>query len=1081
MGESFHRRSGPKADEAELKYIAALQQTCIGPSRLTATVSSLDIQRSLKSRHFLEITHAQARDIVRGLGGRDTPDSVKLSIAQAVATDAYAKSRMQETHHQRWKNAANSKNSQTDEGETEALVAEIISPGILYLDIVQQTSILLIPSLSRLAQQRFLNLEMSQADEKDASNPRETATENGLRSRRKHPASVEVHLSTSSSMGGDREDNFCHTQRGHPNNPPEGLFALVLQNMWNALLLQSKSEASEYEWQGDHQKYQGAPLLTYQLIEALLIENGEMERAKDEQLIKDMMAAASSQSGCFDEAALINALTADVSAWEAGCEENETTYVEDVSQSKRLQSSYVDDEEAPPEGESQHEEVISCEEPAQRKHGNEGLPTRELRSSYSVRLLNQVDSLTDQPFLIVDNALDAYASFATLVLVWLTFTFHSITYAGLILRTDALVGECNAEDFGCTLGMTVISWVVIAVVLTGFGVTVLLPLAFGNHPTRRGPTRMFFATMLALFITLLPFFVVHFETKSIVTPRNEVQRFLVNDGVKWLVYIATSLGLMLTLNYAAHFMFSLCKTYNWISSSDRFVRKFSLSSHQRGTARSKWAATYKVNKMLSNATKMHGDTSNHQGRGTTSSLHKTHSDEVFQNYTLQGEGREECGSFSWTWNQIVNGELFETEGIWLPARLIVFQFGQILMALFVSLVLFAFVIRVAKLADEASANLDSNLPQWVLDIVPSGQEVRLALYPTAVVSVFVPLVILLNYIPSTVKTVLKYRCGLVESLGDLAFQEARMTPDTAYMNIANAIYAVLAASILFFVLIGTILFLFIWDFSKGVMQLILAWAIGLAITILLKMLLTTLCRRRFFRAFYRVFPGRANLTALLLECWFIGLGGGVLVGRISQFLLATAFWIGRIDEPLLADNVILLGYKFDYVPSHFQKDILIHEAHRHPYLERLSSMYLMRLLHRKSFGSAAGACWRQLFVLTLMPWLMQYRVFQKQRGLESFRDRKLEREVEDEENREVVERMVADVMQRGIDAASGAMALGQVGADLVDAGLKVVGNVGRDAVGVGMDAVEVGREAVGAGTKVVGTVGQDTIEAIFKR
>ena len=56
------------------------------------------------------------------------------------------------------------------------------------------------------------------------------------------------------------------------------------------------------------------------------------------------------------------------------------------------------------------------------------------------------------------------------------------------------------------------------------------------------------------------------------------------------------------------------------------------------------------------------------------------------------------------------------------------------------------------------------------------------------------------------------------------------------------------------------------------------------------------------------------------------------------------------------------------------RDVLIHEAHRHPYLELLGTMYLYKLRYAESFGSTAGSCWRLLFVYGLMPWLHKYRI-----------------------------------------------------------------------------------------------------------
>ena len=83
-------------------------------------------------------------------------------------------------------------------------------------------------------------------------------------------------------------------------------------------------------------------------------------------------------------------------------------------------------------------------------------------------------------------------------------------------------------------------------------------------------------------------------------------------------------------------------------------------------------------------------------------------------------------------------------------------------------------------------------------------------------------------------------------------------------------------------------------------------------------------------------------------------------------------------EPCVASRIILtypsVGYQFDYVPAYFINDLLVHEAHRHPYIERLAQIYLMKLRHR-SFGGRACAVWRQLVVISYFPWLAKYRAF----------------------------------------------------------------------------------------------------------
>lgn len=99
-----------------------------------------------------------------------------------------------------------------------------------------------------------------------------------------------------------------------------------------------------------------------------------------------------------------------------------------------------------------------------------------------------------------------------------------------------------------------------------------------------------------------------------------------------------------------------------------------------------------------------------------------------------------------------------------------------------------------------------------------------------------------------------------------------------------------------------------------------------------------------------------------------------ILARSIRLLLVTAAHIGRINTPLLAPNVGNLGpIKLDNYPTVHMKELLQNEAHRHPYIEQLGLIYLMKLRHAE-FGKRAGSCWRLIFVYALMPWLHKYRI-----------------------------------------------------------------------------------------------------------
>lgn len=100
--------------------------------------------------------------------------------------------------------------------------------------------------------------------------------------------------------------------------------------------------------------------------------------------------------------------------------------------------------------------------------------------------------------------------------------------------------------------------------------------------------------------------------------------------------------------------------------------------------------------------------------------------------------------------------------------------------------------------------------------------------------------------------------------------------------------------------------------------------------------------------------------------------------RMCKLLITSALYVGRIDTPFLAPGVGRLGdLELDGYPVVFMKDILSHEAHRHPYLELMGVIYLMKLRYGEHFGNRAGSTWRLIFVYALMPWLSKYRILRE--------------------------------------------------------------------------------------------------------
>lgn len=54
--------------------------------------------------------------------------------------------------------------------------------------------------------------------------------------------------------------------------------------------------------------------------------------------------------------------------------------------------------------------------------------------------------------------------------------------------------------------------------------------------------------------------------------------------------------------------------------------------------------------------------------------------------------------------------------------------------------------------------------------------------------------------------------------------------------------------------------------------------------------------------------------------------------------------------------------------------ILINAAHRHPFVDLVGKIYLLKLRYGERFANRAGYAFRLMFTVALLPWVRKYRV-----------------------------------------------------------------------------------------------------------
>mmetsp|Transcript_24789 Transcript_24789/g.60926 ORF Transcript_24789/g.60926 Transcript_24789/m.60926 type:complete len:1042 (-) Transcript_24789:625-3750(-) len=300
---------------------------------------------------------------------------------------------------------------------------------------------------------------------------------------------------------------------------------------------------------------------------------------------------------------------------------------------------------------------------------------------------------------------------------------------------------------------------------------------------------------------------------------------------------------------------------------------------------------------------------------------------------------------------------------------------------------------VSPISKVVSQAMSDNIASQVNILYPRDRS--MVVVPVAVaagVATLCALIITLLFLPSITATTLKLRTGVIPSVCDPKTRtQYTFNVNSGTFIFGSMFWGILASSLLVGGIVGFILFLAMWQVTAYLIMQGVALGIGISVTLLLKWLLKRTCRTKLYRGFYRNNPLRANLAELVNESFNFATSVAFAIIRMVKLLFLAAFYVGRIDTKFLAPgaNEYLGGLVYvDIFPDYFIADILSTEAHRHPYIERLGTLYLYKLKYGPTFATRAGCAWRLLFVTGLMPWLQKYRVA----------SRRIEKEPENTEN-----------------------------------------------------------------------------------
>lgn len=784
---AFLRPVGAAVDVKELEYVSAIHQTGKEIDE-DGFITAQDVQVFLRSRFGAVITKEDAIDIVRGLAGSTRlplPKAANDTNCNSATTRSFLSfSRGEDKEKEKQKINVehkqpiietgmssgdnievplkdptsgeqnnlkkNDKSDQNDEEHyAEALqdVSDVRRQWkfqkdvpkkkdktlketelLVRYDIVQLLTILYIPTLLRLKHHRL-----------DRSVPFASASFYGAQCCIKY-----LIPSKWVSRFVQRKENTYKAMKQKllpkPQNLMEDVLNILLEKMQDDSELRASLDNTASIMGNDNKS--GLPKLSKRifvsekLVQSMLVCIGEEKSARDEQLVKQMVEAVGGEGSVFNELSFARALTDDVEAWPIESEDNLTTSFYDV---------YGFDENEC----LMHKEENKTIEEEQGEEGQETAADLEVEASQKSprsRVPNYKNTLS-----FIDYAADAYQSNAFVVFL---FTFYTISaiFIVLVLNDQILVGSCDDGGFWCLLGRTVFDWLVFALTLIASGFIILYPISLGNN----AHSQRIYPNLLSIVLLVLYIAVSRAGLDELV--KNGEDHF--EGSTHWymtILWTAMTIAAVLTLVSLVKNL--IPKLLPNKLKQNMLLKSFLLSSNTLRTAKQKKAATNKINLMIQNAYELHVDA--HKSASGANAEHQT-----ILNFVVNGEKPVKCGGLIWTWKAMFQKTMFEVEGVWLHARLLIAQAMQIIISIIIGVVWYEGTFSLADQVEHDREEAEEKGNTYALYFIPTRAAIVYPFMIGGIITLTFACLLILVYIPTTSAMVLKFRSGVLPSLHD---------------------------------------------------------------------------------------------------------------------------------------------------------------------------------------------------------------------------------------------------------------------------------------------------------------------------